>query len=170
MSKFIGKYDTICSIYDDFTACNDPNMYVFQEDYGFLRNDMTMVVSPMSTLTDGASIPSIAQFFIGSPLSGDNKFWSAQHDSGYKNTVIVIKCRSLIEKGMSPEHILKHWRNFKNEALFIHRNDLPRKWWDQNLVQAMECWDEPWLKQKIVYAGVRLGGWRHFKPNVKKEY
>jgi len=64
---------------------------------------------------------------------------------------------------MSPEHILKHWRNFKNEALFIRRANLPRKWWDDNLVQSMECWGEPKWKQKVVYAGVRLGGWYSFK-------
>ena len=164
MAKFIGIYDTIPARYDDNVTCNDLDMYVFQQDYGFLRDDYIMVISPRNTLTDGASIPPIAQLFMGHPLEGHNKYWSAQHDSGYKNTVIVINCKNLIPT-MSPLRILKSWREFKHENWFIHRNKLNRKWWDNNLLQAMICRDEPKWKRKLVYAGVRLGGWASWKKN-----
>lgn len=164
MGKFVGKYDTIPAMYDDNVSCNDPDMYVFQSDYGFLRDDYIMTISPKGTLTDGASIPPIAQLFMGHPLEKNNKYWSANHDSSYKNTVIIINCENLMPT-MSALRILKCWRELHDEHWFIHRSNLNRKWWDENLVQAMECWGEPEWKKRLVYAGVWLGGWASWKKN-----
>lgn len=164
MSQLIGRYDTIAAEFVKNTPCKDPFMQVFQSDFGFLRDDGIMVISPKDTLTNGASLPRIFWPILGTPLEMPNCLWAANHDSAYKGTVIVINCKRLLVT-MSPKRILKCWRELKGDW-FIHRDDLGRKWFDQNMVQVMKCVKESSLKQKMAYAGVRVGGWASWKKNL----
>jgi hypothetical protein len=45
---------------------------------------------------------------------------------------------------------------------------LPRKRCDEILVEGMECLGASWMKRKLVYAGIRAGGWKAWNYYRKK--
>jgi len=72
--KFYGRYDTI-------PKENDSNTYIYQQDFGFLRDDGLLVIAPVGSTTDGASVPRFLWRMFGHPLFGDNKEWGSPHDA-----------------------------------------------------------------------------------------
>ena len=161
MGQFFGKYDTICSVFVKESAVKDDDIYIYQSDFGYLRDDGLMVIALKGTLTDGASIPRLMWRVCGHPLSGQNKFWAAGHDAGYKGTVIIIDTNIL--QPCTPNRVFRMWRTLNNDKAFIHRKDLPRSWWDKNMAMCMKDCGEPAWKIALVYAGVRIGGMFSFK-------
>ena len=147
-ARFIGQYDTL-------PTKHNPDLYKFQQDFGFLRSDGLLIISPVSSYTDGASIPRFFWRLIGHPLQGRNKYWAAPHDSGYKACAIIIDVKRYY---MAAEDAFEHWEDLDPEIGFIHRSDLPRKWWDRTLLEAMAACKESWVKRRLVYMGVRIGG------------
>ena len=64
--------------------------YVYEEDFGFCRDDGLLIISPKGTTTDGASLPKIAWLFMGSPLEGYNRRWSSNHDATYRKCAVIL--------------------------------------------------------------------------------
>ena len=154
--RFIGVYDTKPTGYEG-------NTWVFQEDFGFLRKDGILVVSPKGSRTDGASLPRFFWRILGHPLHGGNKYWSAGHDSGYQGSVILINTYKYVG---TPEKIFDSWRDLDPHG-FIHRADLNRKWFDLNMLETMEFMKVGWLKRRMVYRGVRLGGRKAYRKDAE---
>jgi len=147
MARFLGTYNSIPSAYTE-------NSYILEEDFGFLRNDGILVISPEGTCVNGSSIPRLLWFALGHPLESSNKYWSCSHDSLYGDTVIIIDTNRY-ENGLGD--IFLNWRTLKPQG-FIHRNDLDRKWADINMKLTMEYLGEGKLKVAMVYRAVRLFG------------
>ena len=164
MKRLLGTYNTIPVTDPKKNPKKDPFLQAFEEDFGFIRDDCIMTISPKGTYTNGASLPKIMWPILDSPLEMPNCLWAANHDSAYRNSIIIIDCKNLLPS-MSPKRIFKFWREI-DESWFIHRRSLPRKWYDQNMVEVMECVGESKLKRKLAYWGVRLGGRKRFKKNL----
>ena len=146
--RFIGRYDTIPK-----EGCS--NTYVYQQDYGFLRDDKLLIIAPEGTTTDGASIPRFMWRLVGHPLYSNNKFWSAPHDCLYSKCAIVIDCGR--SDSMTPEAMFMYWRDLSAHH-FLHQCEFSKRFADETLLQAMKACNEPRLKQFAVYRSVRLFG------------
>jgi len=148
LNRFYGVYDIVCHE-------NDPDLYDLQRDFGFLRDDGMMTISPKGTHVNGANIPRFLWPVIGSPMSGLNKIWSANHDSGYGKTLIIIDTNTL--ERITIQSAFNNWRNIP-AIHFVHQASVNRKFVDDTLLQAMVVLEEPFWKRKLVYRAVRLFG------------
>jgi len=147
--KFLGIYDTI-------PLTNDSDTYKYQQDFGFLRDDGIMVIAPVGTTTDGASIPAfppIIRFLIGGPLQGDNKLWASPHDALYRKLAIIIDTADIADIDMA----FIDWREL-SPIHFEHQANFTRKWADETLLQAMMCAGEGFIKRWAVYHAIRACG------------
>ena len=147
MGKFYGNWDT-----RPVMAGSDT--YAYEEDFGFCRDDGLLVISVKDTTTDGASIrPKVAWAWLGSPLSGWNKEWSAPHDTLYRKQAIILDTNTVDDS----VHAFNHWRDYPPHH-FKHQTCFNRKFADKTLLQAMEACNEGWVKRHTVYRMVRLFG------------
>ena len=144
---FLGVYDTV-------PTDKDPNMYELQRDYGFLRDDGLLIIGAKGVYVNGANIPRWAWVMVGSPLRGMNKYWSAPHDFLYAKHAIILD--TTVVKGNVCENF-KHWRELPSDC-FRHQTCFNKKFADNTLLQAMTFLEEPWIKRKVCYASVRVGG------------
>ncbi len=156
MKRFYGRYDTI-------PLEDDPDTYKYQRDFGFLRDDGIMVISPEGTTTDGASIrPKILWIPLGSPLEGGNKYWASPHDGLYRKFAIIMDTTRI--GATTPLQMFHKWRELDSH-FFIHQTTKNKAWADDTLRQAMKAWGEPAWKRSMVYRGVRIfgrnNGWWH---------
>ena len=150
--KFYGIYDTV-------PVTNGSNDYILQQDFGFLRSDGLMIISPEGVRINGANIPRILWPLIGSPLSGSNKEWSCGHDISYGKHAIIID--TLHPDAVDPLMMFTRWRTI-NAKFFRHQTCFDQKFADDTLLEAMKTCGEPWLKRQMVYRALRLfghGGW-----------
>ena len=147
MGTFYGNYDTR-------PLMRGSDTYVYEEDFGFCRDDGLLVISPTGTTTDGASIrPKIIWVFMGSPLEGFNKIWSSPHDSLYRKIAVILDTNTVEDA----QDAFMHWRDLPSKH-FIHQTKFRRKFADQTLLQAMKASGEGWCKRKTVYRAVRMFG------------
>ena len=146
--RFIGLYDTI-------PLNNESNTYRLQRDFGFLRDDGLLIISPMGTNINGANIPRIMWRVIGSPLYSDNKLWSAPHDSLYGKTAVIMDTN--VEGAYTPERMFECWRDL-DAKFFVHQTCYNKLFADNTCKQAMVCLGEPWAKRVAVYRAVRWFG------------
>jgi len=147
MGMFYGDWDT-----KPLMAGSDT--YVYEQDFGFCRDDGLLIISPMGTTTDGASIrPKIAWVWLGSPLEGFNRRWSASHDSGYRKTAVILDTNTVSDIN----YAFVNWRDIP-ASHFVHQTTLNRKFFDQTLLQAMKACGESFVKRQTVYRMVRLFG------------
>ena len=146
--RYLGIYDTI-------PLTNNSDTYKYQQDFGFLRDDGFLIISPMATTTDGASIPPFPPFIrmiLGHPLAGDNKLWSAPHDSLYRKCAIIIDTKEI-----DPDFAFAFWREL-DSTHFRHQDYFDRKFADNTLMQALKCSKKSFIKRWAVYRMVRLFG------------
>jgi hypothetical protein len=148
MLGFYGVYDT--KPHDDM-----PDVYDFQRDYAFLRDDGLLVISAKGTHTDGASVPRWAWCIVGHPMHGMNKYWSAAHDSLYAKTAIILDTHTL--GSISVDSAFHIWRSLPARH-FIHQTAFDKKFADQTLKQAMKALGESRVKTALCYSAVRVGG------------
>jgi len=163
MSRFVGKLDF---------APQDPGQpkeWKLAKDFGFVRDDGIMVVSPKGAHTDGASIPRFLWSvpWIGHPFRLANRFFSQPHDAGYAGIAVII---DLNAAQITPETALDIWRESAMVSYMIHGENLSRKWWDETMREAMEV---PVLKVKrwkknVVYSAVRIFGRRAYRKHRGK--
>ena len=146
--KFYGRYDTI-------PKENDSNTYIYQQDFGFLRDDGLLIISPKGTTTDGASIPRFMWRLVGHPLYGANKEWASPHDNLYSKHAIIIDTTHRLS--LQPSVMFFSWRE-QSSSVFIHQTCFDKKFADDTLLQAMKTCGEPRIKQMAVYPSVRLFG------------
>ena len=153
-ARFIGQLD--------FSPMDPkrPNEWKLEQDFAFVRDDGVMVIAQTGGTVDGASIPRMMWRLIGHPFDRGNRFWSVPHDAGYRRFAIVVNPTAM---NLTPDEMLATWRDIKRGAGFIHGIDLPRRWWDRTLQQAMIAMDEPRWKRVAVYAAVRCFGRRAFR-------
>jgi len=145
---FIGIYDTI-------PIASGSDTYTFQRDFGFVRDDNIMVIAPKCVDVNGANIPRLLWLFLGSPLSGKNKEWSAHHDVLYAKEAIIIDCRNLNAESVTT--IFENWRELAPDY-FIHQACMPKFFADDTMRQAMIASDSNMVKRWIAYHGVRIFG------------
>jgi hypothetical protein len=159
MARFVGKLD-----FSGLDPENPKADRVLQQNFGFVRDDGLMVLLLEGGKVNGASIPEIFWIPLGHPLEDENAFWSSPHDGGYRRFALII---DLNAAEVTPEYALDNWYNIPVEC-FVHRDNLSRKWWDKTMVACMKVMGEPRWKQKAVYWGVRIGGWRSYRKHRGK--
>ena len=154
MARFVGKLDFAPQSPDH------PKEWKLSQDFGFVRDDGLLVIAQTGGRVDGASIPRLLWRIIGHPFRRANRFWSVPHDAGYGGWAIIIDLNRLQS---TPETALAIWRDITDASVFIHASDLPRKWWDRTLRQAMRAMGERWWKRSTVHRAVRMFGWKAYR-------
>lgn len=145
--KFVGTYDTM-----PIELASDT---YHQQDFAFLRADGLMIICPVGTTTDGASIPRFLWPLIGSPLRGKNKLWSAPHDALYRKCAIIIDAEKM--QGITIDSILENWEEMPPE-IFVHQTEFTKRFADRTMLQALKCCGVSWLKRRLIYRAVRIFG------------
>ena len=146
--RYLGTYDTI-------PLSNDSDTYKFQQDFGFLRDDGFLIISPTGTTTDGASIPPfppVIRMILGHPLAGTNKLWAAPHDSLYRKCTVIIDTSEI-----DPDFAFLNWRELSADY-FRHQDFFDRKFADETLLMALKYSKKSFLKRWAVYRMVRRFG------------
>ena len=144
---------------------SDPKGWRLEEPFGFLRSDGILICCRVGPRVNGASIPRFLWPipWIGHPFEGGNKFWSVPHDYGYHGVAIVV-ARCAMEVMSAEQICLSGGVLDLPSSMIIANRSIPRKWWDQTLVQAMVASGERMWKIRHVYPAVRLCGGRSYKP------
>ena len=132
-----------------------------EQPYG-LKYRNYLIIARENVTTDGASIPKFMWPFLGPPLGDENAFWAIFHDAGYRNYALVFDLRKTI---LNAEFLFWDYSagQLHNRAV---TGPFDRKWWDKmardGSMRAAGC--SRW-KRRMVYWGVRLGGWKSWHKN-----
>ena len=153
MARFVGKLD-FGPLDKDGTKADR----VLEQNFGFVRDDGVMVLLLAGCKVNGASIPKCMWRWLGHPVEGKNAWWSTPHDGGYHGDAVLI---DLIAAQIEPDLILDIWDTLPVYC-FLNRR-MSRKWWDKTMLQCMTVMRERRFKRGMVYAGVRIGGWRAYR-------
>jgi hypothetical protein len=138
-------------------------MRVMVQDYVVVLDDgLIVVMAAGEGKTNGASLPWLVQVLprMGSPLEGNNPWWSCPHDGVYNGSARIFNVSKV-----DPARWLYLASNWRGELLGKYEvTQWPkRKWADRMMRAVMKAIGEPRLKVRIAYAGVRVGGWCSFK-------
>jgi len=155
MARFVGKLN-----FGPLDEDNPKADRVLEQNFGFVRDDGIMILMLAGCAVNGASTPECLWQLLGHPLEGRNAWWSTPHDGGYRNSSFVLLI-DLRAAECEPELMLDQWDTLPVQFL-LHRR-MPRKWWDKTMLQCMKVMHERRWKRGMVYAGVRLGGWRAYQ-------
>jgi len=132
-----------------------PKLRQLEEPFGLLYKHYFMIVLPWYKM-DGASIPLLLWWLLGSPFGKLNKYWMPFHDGGYGKFCRVVDMNTT---DMTPEQILECLVVLEDD-FFINPLFLSRNWWDKmcrdGAMVAAKCWK---LKRKTVYSGINNFGW-----------
>jgi hypothetical protein len=135
---------------------------------GFLRDDGLLVIACAGLRTDYASIPRPLWLIVGAPFAGDYRWSAVIHDAGYAGCVVIIDTTIT---DAAPLDLMEQWRTRPaaiSPHLFRHAKGLPRKWWDDTFLQAMTAAKVNRVKRRIIYSGVRVGGWYPWRRHRNK--
>jgi hypothetical protein len=156
--RFIGNLNWAKQRYDT------PDLWRLEEPYAQLTRDGHLVMCPLMSGIDGASIPRPLWIipYIGHPFEKDNKFWSPPHDFGYRGTAIVIDMKTELAGIMDVEQWAGMWHSIPEE-MKIDPRSLGKHWWDKTLLEGMQVCEASRVKQFTVYRGVWIGGGRAWR-------
>lgn len=165
VGRFVGELDYI----PIGSPGHASDMIRLESDYGLLRKDNLLVIAIEGGSYNGASIPRLAQLVVGSPVEGENKYWSVHHDALYNRWAVILNMELL---ACTPEEAMAIWRYLKPGPVFIPSCSLSRGFADDTLRQAMVACKEPTWKRIVCYNAVRVGGWvawNHARRSTKRK-
>ena len=106
----------------------------------FVNGVAELIVAETGFVNDLASIPRLFRTFV--PAGGKERLPSVIHDKGYRT---------------------------QGKGVLFNGGDLTRKQVDFVFNEGMEAEGVRWAKRKIIYRGVRAGGWWAWRKNGKKK-